>query len=342
MTHELSKLGMHVEVMGCPTTCQHCWVVGRPYQAMPLEEIAWVLQEVRRFCDAHALTADGWPMHEVVAHPQAAHILQLFHDLWGVADNPLPTTGVPLATRDDWRELLKTIYSLGTSILWFAFHGADEVHDHAVLRKGAYRDSLHAIELTRQTEMRAGCNLFVTKENVHLFDRLVADLQSAGIQEIIPCLYGFTPNSRGRHSEHLRPEWSDVQPLVEKLDSIPETAFWRCFWQELPYKHTEAWFVQQALLGTWPDEPDILSIFLVCRPNLDVYRGFAGQYTRRYGNLRLDGVDEVLSRAVADGPCNIDEIWFTQEQLLPVQELAAGFGHPDGLRIHGDPTSIRY
>ena len=50
---------MHVEVMGCPTTCQHCWAVGCPYQAMPLMEISWVLHEVRRFCATHHLTVDG-------------------------------------------------------------------------------------------------------------------------------------------------------------------------------------------------------------------------------------------------------------------------------------------
>jgi hypothetical protein len=29
-----------------------------------------------------------------------------------------------------------------------------------------------------------------------------------------PCLYEFTPNARGRHSEPLRPEWRDVESLV--------------------------------------------------------------------------------------------------------------------------------
>jgi hypothetical protein len=310
---------------------------------MSLDEITWVLHEMRRFCDAHDLTVDGYPMHEVAAHPQASQVMKLFHDLWGVVETPVPTTGVPLATRDDWREFLEILLSLGTSSLWFAFHGADEVHDHAVLRKGAYRESLHAIELTRQTEMRAGCNLFVTKENVHQFDKLVTDLQQAGIQEIIPCLYNFTPNARGRNSEPLRPEWQDVQPLVGKLDAIPETEFWRPFWYELPHKHTESWYVLQALEGTWPEEEKLPShIWLVCRPNLDVYRGFAGKYTRRYGNLLLEGVDEVLGRAVADGPCTTDEIWFTPEQLLPVQELAARFGNLDSLSIHEHPTSIRY
>ncbi len=90
MIQELPDLAMHVEVMGCPTACQHCWAVGRPYQAMPLEDIAWVLHEVRRFCDAHNLTVDGYPMHEVAAHPQASQIMRLFHDLWNVVENPVP------------------------------------------------------------------------------------------------------------------------------------------------------------------------------------------------------------------------------------------------------------
>ena len=57
----LPTLHMHVKVIGCPTTCQHCWAVGRPYPAMPLEEIHWLLQEVRRFGDDHNLKVDGSP-----------------------------------------------------------------------------------------------------------------------------------------------------------------------------------------------------------------------------------------------------------------------------------------
>jgi hypothetical protein len=341
MNQQLPDLHMHVEVMGCPTICQHCWAVGRPYQAMPLEEISWVLHEIRHFCDAHNLTVDGYPMHEVAAHPQAAQIMTLFHDVWGVIEEPVPTTGVPLSTRDDWRELLDTLRSLGTSTLWFAFHGANEIHDQAVLRKGAYQESLHAVELAREAEMKAGCNLFLTKENIAQFDQIITDLQSVGIQQIIPEIYSFVPNARGRHSEPLRPEWTDVEPLVEKLDAIPETAFWRRFWYELPDKHTESWYVRQASEGSWPTEPTYRLISLVCRPNLDVYRGLAGLYTRRYGNLRDDGVDRVLSRAVADSPSSEDELWFTPDQLLPVQQLAARFGEPHSQRIHMHAVSIR-
>jgi len=346
MTNTL-KLHMTVEVMGCPTVCQHCWAMGRGYQAMPLEDISWVLHEVRRFCEAHAFSYGGFPMHEVAAHPQVVQVLRLFDEIWHDDFQPFTTTGVPLATRPDWREILETLRELNAPTLWFAFHGADEIHDRAVMRKGAYRESLRAVELTREVDMKTGCNLFVTKENIHQFDQLVADLQHAGMQEIIPCIYSFTPNARGRHTEPLRPEWRDVEPLVEKLDAIPEACLWRRFWRELPEMHTESWYVQQALAGTWPDDMERYkqayrdTVSLVCRPNLDVCHGFAGQYTTRYGNLRRDGVDEVLSRAMADGQSPYDEIWFAGEQVLPIQELATRFGDSQSQRIHSDSFSIR-
>ena len=99
-----STLSVQVEVAGCPTVCQHCWAQGLGYQAMRVGEVAWVLEQVHRFCDQHALGLDAYPMHEVTAHPQAAEVLRLFADHVGAAEfEPLSTTGVPLAVREDWR-----------------------------------------------------------------------------------------------------------------------------------------------------------------------------------------------------------------------------------------------
>ena len=343
------KLHMTVEVMGCPTVCQHCWAMGRGYSAMPLADISFVLHEVQRFCEARGFGYSGFPMNEVDANPQAEQVLRLFKEVWNDESEPFTTTGVPLVTRPDWREILETLREQNVHTLWFAFHGADEIHDRAVMRKGAYRESLRAVEFTREVGMRTGCNLFITKESIPQFDQLVADLQQAGIQEIIPCLYGFTPNARGRHSEHLRPEWRDVEPLIEKMDAVPETCNWRPFWHELPRKHTESWYVEQALSGTWPTQEKVQyeeayrdMVSLVCRPNLDVYYGFAGQYTNRYGNLCRDGVDEVLSRAMSAGMFSYDEVWFADMQQIPsIEELAARFGDAGSQRIHPDSFSIR-
>ena len=103
----------------------------------------------------------------------------------------------------------------------------------------------------------------------------------------------------------------------------------------------ESWFVLQALAGTWPAEAVQRSIWLVCHPNLDVYRGDVGQYSKRYGNLSRDGTDEVLNRAVADGACSREDLWFTREQLLPVQQAVASFGDKESQRLH-EAASLRH
>jgi len=107
--------------------------------------------------------------------------------------------------------------------------------------------------------------------------------------------------------------------------------------------HTEAAYVRRALAGDWPAAPSRGSeIALVCRPSLDVYPGLAGLYRTRHGNLRADGVDAVLGRAVAHGIRADDELWFTLDPLPGPAELAARYGDPAGLGIHLYPESARY
>jgi hypothetical protein len=66
----VAELWLQVEVVGCPTVCRHCWAQGVAYQAMPLGEVAWVLEEARRFCDDHGLGFSAYPMHELAAYPR--------------------------------------------------------------------------------------------------------------------------------------------------------------------------------------------------------------------------------------------------------------------------------
>ena len=101
--------------------------------------------------------------------------------------------------------------------------------------------------------------------------------------------------------------------------------------------HTESWYVQQAEAGTWPDDGSWRreQVTLVCRPNLDVYRGEHGQFVKHYGNLRCDGTDRVLNCAMADGVSSYEGIWFPGEPLLSVQELGAHFGDAHAHQLKG-------
>jgi hypothetical protein len=65
---------------------------------------------------------------------------------------------------------------------------------------------------------------------------------------------------------------------------------------------------------------------LVCRPGLELHTGVAGLCRERHGNLRSDGGQAVLSRALAQGGRSIDAVWFGLDRLPAVGGLAARYG----------------
>jgi hypothetical protein len=194
----VAMLDLQVEVVGCPTVCRHCWAQGVPYPAMPVDKVAWVLEQTHRFCDNHGLGFGAYPMHELAVHPQAAEVLRLFADHVGAAEfEPLATTGVPLATREDWQQLLAAAATLGTTTIWVAFHGLGVEHDRQVNRPGAYAETCLAVQRAHATGLRAGANVFLTTANAGQAQRLLGVLQRLEIDQMWwgPATYYPTPRA---------------------------------------------------------------------------------------------------------------------------------------------------
>jgi hypothetical protein len=320
---------------------------GVAYQAMPVHDVAWVLEQAHWFCDDHGLGFGAYPMHELAAHPQAAELLRLFADHVGGAEfEPLSATGVPLAVRQDWRELLAAAARLETTTVWVAFHGLGVEHDREVNRPGAFAETCLAIQRVHAAALRAGANVFVTTANAGQAERLLEALQRLGVEEMAwePATYYPTP--RGRRNERLRPGASELVPLADRIGQL--SPFHGEAWANLE-AHTEAAWVARALAGDWPSQLAELEpraggqgLPLVCRPGLDVHTGVAGRYCERHGNLRSDGAQAVLGRALDQGGRSIDAVWFGPDRLPAVEELAARYGDPAGQGLHFTEASIRY
>lgn len=338
----VTQLLLQLEVVGCPTVCRHCWAQGVPYPAMPLDDVARVLAQAHAFCSEYGLGFAAYPMHEVAAHPQAAQILGLFAEHVGAAEfEPLATTGVPLATRADWRELLAAASKLGTTTVWFAFHGLGADHDRQVNRSGAYAETCLAIQRVHATGLRAGCNIFLTKANAPQAERLLGALQRLRVDGTWWGPADYYPTPRARRSEPLRPRPSDLRPLATQIPRV--SLFDHAVWGDLE-GHTEAAWMGRALAGDWPETPshDGQVLELVCRPNLDVHSGRAGWYRRWHGNLRRDGGQVVFGRALAAGGRPADALWFDLDPTPGVAELAARHGDPNGKAVHFTARSVRY
>jgi hypothetical protein len=342
MVGSVEQVRLQVEVVGCSTICRHCWAQGVSYPVMPLDDVAWVLEQAHRFCDEHGLGFGAYPMHELAAHPQAAEILRLFAGHIGAAEfEPLATTGVPLANRADWPQLLAATARLGTTTVWVAFHGLGAIHDRQVNRAGAYAETTLAIQRVHAAGLRAGCNVFLTKANLHQAERLLGALQRLEVEGMWWGPASYYPTPRGRRNEPLRPGLSDLRPLAARIPHVSQ--FDHDIWKNLA-AHTEAAWVRRALTGDWPEPPPSGGrvLELVCRPNLDLHRGDAGLYRERHGNLRHDGGQIVLARALAAGGHPTDALWFSLDPLPGLAELASRHGDPHGQGMHFTAMSVRY
>ena len=337
-------LYLNMEISGCPTACLHCWANGRAYPLMPLVDIDWVLEQGKRFCADRDLIFAPYAFHELLAHPDVTEILPRFAALDREAFEPLATTGVPLAMRDDWRDILTAIGRIGTKTLWFTFHGIDTVHDRVVNRKGAYQEVCLAVARAHEAGFRCGCNVFVTKENLAQFELLVQSLHDMEIDEMGWEIARYHPTQRRRKSEVSRPELADFGKFAPAVAEL--SVFWREKWRNLP-EYTEAAYVAQALQSqdsdaqVWQFLPSADPIGLVCRGNLDVYSGRAGYYERFHGNLCRDGVEVVFQSALERGAVSDDAPYFSTEALPTVQDLAAKVGDAQGGRIYFSALEMR-
>jgi hypothetical protein len=244
------SLSLLVEVVGCPTICRHCWAQGTFYQAMPLADVGKVLEEAHRLRAEHGLGFGAHPMHELAAHPQAAELLRLFADHVGAAEfEPLTTTGVPVATRQDWRQLLAAAAELGTTTVWVAFHGMGAEHDRQVNRPGAWTETTLAIQRAHAVGLRAGCNVFVTTTNADQAGRLLGALERLEVEEMSWEPATYYPTARGRRYERLRPTLSNLLPVADQIRQ--RSRFHQDAWANLA-GHTEAAWTRRALAGDWP------------------------------------------------------------------------------------------
>jgi hypothetical protein len=153
-------------------------------------------------------------MHEIAAHPDAARLFGLLNAHSGTVQaageagggtmfQPWPTTGVPLAAREDWRSVLEAAAAGGVRTLWVAFHGVGEVHDRQVNHRGGYAGTCQAIERARAVGLSVGCNAFLTAESLLQLDELIGVV--SGLAGTCFELVGYLPTPRSRADRAAAP-----------------------------------------------------------------------------------------------------------------------------------------
>lgn len=338
-TKQQEALHLHVEVVGCPTVCRHCWARGAPYQAMPVDQIEAVLVGAEQACTASGLRLSPFPMHEVAAHPEVGAVLDLFGSHGGAhLFEPFITTGVPLATREDWPEVLAAVRRNGAKSVWVHVHGTGDTHDETVARAGAYEDTLLAVRRSTEAGFRAGANVFVTGANVGQIEAAIADLSAVGAAGFSVEVAKYYPHARLRHMEAIRPTLADLRPVERFLREGRYVNYAQDIWNDLENRTEDAWY-RKAVHGELQDEDD-RARYVVCRGDLAVHQGAAGAYGPLIGNLATEDAAEVWARAVGAPPTTRYEAYFGPVHE-PIASLARDYGKPDDQKVHFFQESVR-
>jgi hypothetical protein len=269
-------------------------------------------------------------------------MIRLFAPHLGEAYDPILTPGTPLASRQDWAEIVAAAKECGAHALWVAFHGYGGEHDRQLNRAGAFEETCLAVRRARECGLGTGANVFLTKPALRDFDRLLAVLRDLRLDAPNITLAGYTPTPRGRRYEALRPELDDLMPIAQRV--LDESLLGREEWSSLESR-TEAAWVRRARDGSWPAAETGYCTRayhqLVCRPNLDLHTGTTGIYRRLHGNLRRDGARAVLERGLADGSISQEQLYFPGA-APPIADLASLAGDADSMAVHFDAGSVLY
>jgi hypothetical protein len=102
-------------------------------------------------------------MHEVTAHPDAPDVIRLFAPHLGGPYDPILTPGTPLASRDEWEDIVAAAKECGAQSLHVAFHGYGEEHDRQLHRTGAFDETCLAVRRAQDQGLGTGANVFLTK-----------------------------------------------------------------------------------------------------------------------------------------------------------------------------------
>ena len=341
------QIAVALDMAGCPNRCRHCWLGNPRNQRVPEETLREIVRQFRTWKQPGAKT----PFFErlsVATWYREPDFAPDYRRLWEL-EQELSDKGA--AQRFEllsiWRLARDEGYAawarhVGTKACQISFFGLEQSTDWFCQRRGAFRDSLLATERLIEAGIRPRWQLFLTERLVPELDAFVTLIDELDLERRVPefevFVHGVCPDGAGFEIEHLR-------PTVEVLDAVPEyLARKTCAHRNKAslaecLGRAEADWLPELLPHDTPPASSPATLAFMVTPELDVYCNL-GEPTPawRLGNLRADGLDVIMRRFQRDEAPGLQAMFH-----VPVSELAAAYGRPDGRRLYDrDDLMVRW
>ncbi len=176
----------------CNLTCKHCYTVSADIDfkgELSTAEAHEVLNDLQRFHVPALILSGGEPLMrpDIFELSRRARALGIYTGL---------STNGTLITEANIDE----IANVGYDYIGISIDGLEDTHDTIRQRRGAFRESMHAVKLCKQRGIKVGLRFTLTRENYEQFGDILTLLDEHDIDKF----YLSHLNYGGRGSRHSK------------------------------------------------------------------------------------------------------------------------------------------
>jgi hypothetical protein len=346
------RITFDIVVSGCATDCWHCYVDGGRTAFMDCGDYERVLDFADSFCRIAAsqqMEVSPYLDLEPMLHPSVVGIIEAFRRRDGFTlPSCIPTTGIPIAQRDDWPELLAAYWDAGVRELMFTLHGPDDLHDLVVSAKGASAHQRTAVRRVREYGFSARLNLMVSRPMLLRFDETRSIIERSEFDAMRARVPAYAPNQKLRKFEPHRPHLSDLKPHIAYLGGLAQGGDQGADdWAQI-HECTE----ERVLANMMRNRHDYASYesvidrqpawrFVTVGPGLDIWYGNGLHRSHLLGRVDETLPGDLLSSLLGQYPNYALGGFFEIEHLPSPIEVARAVADPAGQRAYGDPDELQ-
>jgi len=334
------KVGIAVDMCGCPNACRHCWLGRAQNKRLSVQDVRRVAEQFRGFfAPGQAGSAvKGLVFSTCFREPDFSDDYKQLYELEAELSDGRPARYELLSV---WRLARDPEYApwagrVGPGKCQIKFFGLAETHDWFCRRKGAFRDSLTATERLLEAGMKPRWQLFLTRKILPELGGLLELAEKLKLRERVAALGGEFeifmqtpgPDGEARKIEHLRPS-------VEDLDGIPEAIVeaTRKYRKKDTLWRTERQWYQEILSGSdrvTCESFEYPELWFFVTPDMDVFSNLSTlEPWWRLGNLESDPVESIVDAYLSNRALGLETIY-----TVPARALAGRYGDPDGRLVY--------